>query len=154
MVCLRARLSVLELCTASVSIAATSRWIGREKPQWSRQNWDPEAGEVALCSDCSSQSNVHLTVEAMEKLSKQHGGDTGKQGHGTVRSFIYTGDPDRRIRAHYFFDEKTKTLTGVVHFGADCEGPPGCVHGGATAAVADSLLGRCGEPSRAVIAAC
>jgi len=29
----------------------------------------------------------------------------------------------------------------VVHFGLDCEGPPGYVHGGCAAAVADEALG-------------
>ena len=29
-------------------------------------------------------------------------------------------------------------LCGVARFGEDCEGPPGCVHGGAIATVADA----------------
>ena len=29
-------------------------------------------------------------------------------------------------------------LSGVARFGEDCEGPPGCVHGGAIATVADA----------------
>ena len=32
-------------------------------------------------------------------------------------------------------------LTGIVHFGADCEGPPLCVHGGCSAAAIDAALG-------------
>ena len=34
----------------------------------------------------------------------------------------------------YCADESA--LSGVARFGEDCEGPPGCVHGGAIATVA------------------
>jgi len=34
--------------------------------------------------------------------------------------------------------DEVQTLAGIIRFGVDCEGPPGHVHGGAMATVADA----------------
>jgi hypothetical protein len=40
-----------------------------------------------------------------------------------------------------YFNEKEQTLRGVVYFGKQVEGPPGCVHGGAIATIIDGAMG-------------
>ena len=115
-------------------------WFGPEKKPWSSGEWSADAQKV------------------LDELSSETK-SAGKPGTGSTRSFIYSARHEsRRIRAHYFFEEDKRRLRGVVKFGADCEGPPNCVHGGAigecsmllwkltngfAAAIADSLLGRC-----------
>lgn len=60
-----------------------------------------------------------------------------------VRSFV-SGDPNGdRIRVRYFKTEELDQIWGRVWFGPGAEGPPGCVHGGAQAAVLDEVCGGC-----------
>lgn len=102
-------------------------WFGPEVRAWSRANWDEPARRV---------------LEELEKdpdywrFSMQE----------STRNFLMTGPfedstPNRRVRRVVYFSRRLGKLRGVVHFGADCEGPPRCVHGGCISAVCDALLG-------------
>jgi len=115
--------------TATIAYGvATGRvpmWFGPERARWSALGWDD--GEARLITALSSAT-----------------GSVCDHGMHSTRNFVYCGpNPERRIRAQYFFFPAERKLTGVAHFGADCEGPPRCVHGGAIAALADSALGKC-----------
>lgn len=54
----------------------------------------------------------------------------------TDRSFM-AGD---RLRVSYFRRQRDNVLVGRAWFGPRTEGPPGCAHGGSTAAVLDDVL--------------
>ena len=59
------------------------------------------------------------------------------------RNFLYS---QSTLKRDYFiqttpFYSWAKNVKGVVYFGNTCEGQPGFVHGGATAAVLDEILG-------------
>eukprot|EP01114_Cavostelium_apophysatum_P022825 TRINITY_DN8394_c0_g1_i1.p1 TRINITY_DN8394_c0_g1~~TRINITY_DN8394_c0_g1_i1.p1 ORF type:complete len:226 (+),score=34.55 TRINITY_DN8394_c0_g1_i1:79-756(+) len=46
-----------------------------------------------------------------------------------------------QMRKELYWDTKEQKLIGAVYFPFTCEGPPGCVHGGALATALDSCLG-------------
>jgi len=52
---------------------------------------------------------------------------------------VTSSSPKRRVQYEMRYVEDTHTLAGIVRFGVDCEGPPGYVHGGAMATVADAV---------------
>ena len=61
------------------------------------------------------------------------------------RNFLYS---QATLERNYFIQETgissfhwTKKIKGIAHFGNTCEGQPGFVHGGATAALLDEVLG-------------
>jgi hypothetical protein len=41
-----------------------------------------------------------------------------------------------------FFDKRSMTSLSIIKVGYDVEGPPGCVHGGATATMIDNSMVR------------
>ncbi|KAG2383308.1 hypothetical protein C9374_004645 [Naegleria lovaniensis] len=47
------------------------------------------------------------------------------------------------IQRLMFWDKQENKIVGAVAFGIDCEGPPGCVHGGAIATALDEAFGWC-----------
>lgn len=51
---------------------------------------------------------------------------------------VTSSTPDRRAQYEVRYVAEEMCLAGVVRFGTDCEGPPGHVHGGAMATVADA----------------
>lgn len=58
------------------------------------------------------------------------------------RGSFVSGDPEgERLRVAYFRRAGDGALVGRAWFGAGAEGPPGHVHGGATAAVLDEAMG-------------
>ena len=60
----------------------------------------------------------------------------------STRNFlnVHQSTEERRIRKIYYYSETDKRLVGFGHFGADCEGPPLHVHGGAMAAFIDASV--------------
>ncbi|ELR19016.1 thioesterase family domain containing protein [Acanthamoeba castellanii str. Neff] len=40
-----------------------------------------------------------------------------------------------------YFNDEARSAMGFIDFGTRCEGPPGCVHGGALATIFDNVLG-------------
>ena len=61
------------------------------------------------------------------------------------RNFLYS---QQSLKRDYFVQEKgiytynwSKKVKGIAHFGDTCEGQPGYVHGGASAALIDEVLG-------------
>jgi acyl-coenzyme A thioesterase PaaI-like protein len=50
-------------------------------------------------------------------------------------------DEITRFGYQCYLNEKEQTLKGVVYFGKQVEGPPGCVHGGAIATIIDGAMG-------------
>lgn len=102
-------------------------WFGPELRSWNREFWDAPA--AALLDELDKDPNFYL-YRAQE----------------STRNFLLTGPhpdstPDRRVRRVLYYSRSQGLLRGVVHFGADCEGPPRCVHGGCTAAVLDAVAG-------------
>ncbi len=62
---------------------------------------------------------------------------------GVGRQFI-SGDPDgQRLRIRYYSTPEDQAIVGRVWFGAEAEGPPAHVHGGAMASVLDEAMGLC-----------
>ena len=51
---------------------------------------------------------------------------------------VTSSSPLRRAQYEMRYCADDQILSGVARFGEDCEGPPGCVHGGAIATVADA----------------
>jgi len=103
-------------------------WFGPEPRAWNREFWDKPACE--LLDELDSADSTFVLYRPLE----------------SVRNFLQTGPhPDstanRRIRRVLYFSRQLKMTRGVVHFGADVEGPPRCVHGGATAAFLDAVAG-------------
>eukprot|EP01027_Heterolobosea_sp_BB2_P008242 GEZU01012216.1.p1 GENE.GEZU01012216.1~~GEZU01012216.1.p1 ORF type:complete len:228 (-),score=48.15 GEZU01012216.1:507-1190(-) len=47
----------------------------------------------------------------------------------------------KRFATEYFLNAEEKKIEGTVYFGNMVDGPPRCVHGGASAAILDSLMG-------------
>mmetsp|Transcript_31397 Transcript_31397/g.34752 ORF Transcript_31397/g.34752 Transcript_31397/m.34752 type:complete len:265 (+) Transcript_31397:58-852(+) len=52
---------------------------------------------------------------------------------------VTSSSPERRGQYEMRYIKNNQLLAGIVRFGIDCEGPPGCVHGGAMATVADAV---------------
>lgn len=117
-------------------------WFGPENPRWSKKQWSK-----------SAQS-------CMEELENNKDYSCYKIQPST-RNFItvHESTEERRIRYVYYFSRKFKRLIGIIHFGADCEGPPRyslikeiqllsimsfrSVHGGCSAAIIDAACGVC-----------
>jgi acyl-coenzyme A thioesterase PaaI-like protein len=102
-------------------------WFGPELRMWNREFWDAPACELLDKLDADPNFSLYRAVESN-------------------RNFLQTGPhpdstPDRRVRRVLYFSRKERTVLGVVHFGADVEGPPRSVHGGCTAAVLDAVAG-------------
>eukprot|EP01119_Soliformovum_irregulare_P004962 TRINITY_DN1618_c0_g1_i2.p1 TRINITY_DN1618_c0_g1~~TRINITY_DN1618_c0_g1_i2.p1 ORF type:complete len:148 (-),score=24.88 TRINITY_DN1618_c0_g1_i2:36-479(-) len=49
--------------------------------------------------------------------------------------------PEHIPQFEIFWNKKTHTMRGFAEFDETNEGPPGCVHGGASAAILDEVLG-------------
>ena len=102
-------------------------WWGPERRRWSRPRcWSDPPAAAAIASIQASGAREHHPI-------------------GSSRNFlrVSSSTPERRVRYRLFFDSAESKLVGLVHFGADCEGPPGSVHGGCTATFADAALGIC-----------
>lgn len=57
------------------------------------------------------------------------------------KSFVHYDPERKRIITEYFWQPLENQLLGVITFGPEAEGPPGCAHGGAIAAVLDDCMG-------------
>ena len=102
--------------------------FGPEDPRWSRKGYLSDPAAAAALSEL--ESSPDWAFEARQPSS---------------RNFlaVAASTPERRVLQRVFWNEKAKAVRVIVHFGADLEGPPGCVHGGCSAAVADAIMGRC-----------
>jgi len=98
-------------------------YFGPEQRSWGRDYWDADACALLDAWDRDSSYSLYRAMESN-------------------RNYLYM-EPDtaRRVRKVLYFNRKRSLLVGVVKFGADCEGPPRCVHGGCTAAVIDAVMG-------------
>jgi acyl-coenzyme A thioesterase PaaI-like protein len=56
-------------------------------------------------------------------------------------SWVHHNPARKRLDITYFWDPIEKRLHGVVFFGPEAEGPPGCGHGGSIASVLDDAMG-------------
>ena len=102
-------------------------WFGPELRSWNREFWDAPAAKLLDLLDADPEFSIYRPLESN-------------------RNFLSTGPypdstPSRRVRRVFYYSRSKKMLKGVVHFGADTEGPPRCVHGGCTAAFVDAALG-------------
>lgn len=104
-----------------------------------------------------SVPNETWTVESRE-LYKRLTSDLIKHGNGDWcehKSAIYHGErrlftkalvheyPGKFFEYAFFFSKNEQKLKGVVQFGPYTQGPPGCVHGGASASIMDAATGVC-----------
>ena len=82
-------------------------WFGPENSRWSKEKWSSSAQQV---------------LEELEEDSDFRPYTISP----STRNFINTHSSTeaRRIRSVYYFNRKQRLLIGLVHFGADCEGPP------------------------------
>jgi hypothetical protein len=65
-------------------------------------------------------------------------------GGSKARDFVIGGADcaaGDKITYVIFIDDAEKRLRGLAHFGPSTEGPKGCVHGGASAAMLDVAMG-------------
>lgn len=57
------------------------------------------------------------------------------------KNFLHGRLTKEGVFAVYFFDKANAMVTGLVHFGLECEGPAKRVHGGAILTVLDEAIG-------------
>lgn len=105
-------------------------FFGHEVRGWNREFWDEPA--CALLDELELEGSGYFLYTPRE----------------SGRNFLQTGPhpnttSSRRVRRAVYYNPFLKKIRGVVHFGADCEGPPQCVHGGCIAAVIDAITGLC-----------
>ena len=113
-----ARAAVVRMATATnPSIAATTPC---DFP-W----WDEACG--SLIADLDSRGGERFVAN-----HDDDGFDTKNWLHVTSSS------PARRAQYEVRWCADEQLFSGIVRFGEDCEGPPGCVHGGAMATAADA----------------
>jgi len=112
------------VCTA---LGFLPLWFGPELRSWNREFWDEPAAQLIEELDNDPNFELYRVQESNRNFLQ-----TGPQPDST---------PDRRIRRVLYFSRKEKLVRGVVHFGADLEGPPRSVHGGCTAAFLDAVAG-------------
>ena len=76
--------------------------------------------------------------------SNARDGDGGST-HTNTNNWLHvtSSSPERRVQYEMRYIESRRALAGIVRFGEDCEGPPGCAHGGSIASVADALTATC-----------
>lgn len=98
-------------------------WAKLKRSHWSRDHWN--AAETELLESLEEGGGV-------EYLSTP-------SAHHWIRTTFST--PARRVRFLWFWFEDEQCVKGLVHYGADCEGPRNKVHGGCTASVVDNLMG-------------
>ena len=68
--------------------------------------------------------------------------------------FVSANQRPERIMVRYFCSHETKRARCHVRYGRECQGPPSHVHGGATAALLDELMGlTCWSAAHTVVAA-
>ena len=86
-------------------------------------------------SDECSALIAELDAKGGERFVASH----DEEGYDT-RNWLHvtSSSPLRRAQYEMRYCAEEQLLCGVARFGADCEGPPGCVHGGAIATVADA----------------
>jgi len=87
--------------------------------------WGPECS--ALVDDLESRGGERFVA-----WHDESGFDTRNWLHVTASS------PARRAQYEMRYVESDQLLSGIARFGEDCEGPPGCTHGGCIATVADA----------------
>ena len=99
-------------------------------------------------SDDFTKEYIHKFSEnGLKVLKSLHESEDYKFVKNTLnephRSKAYTRNPKDEIKMAYqgYHNSKENTLTGVVFFGQNVEGPPGCVHGGCIATIIDSMMG-------------
>jgi acyl-coenzyme A thioesterase PaaI-like protein len=78
---------------------------------------------------------IHNTPDY--KIIKNTVNDPGREKDFTRNQ----NDEITRFGYQCYLNEKEQTLKGVVYFGKQVEGPPGCVHGGAIATIIDGAMG-------------
>lgn len=99
--------------------------------------------------------NDTWTVESLE-LHKKLTSDLIEHGNGNWskhKSSLYNGErrlftkalvteyPGKFFEYEFFFSKKDQRLKGAIQFGPYTQGPPGCVHGGASASMMDAAIG-------------
>lgn len=57
------------------------------------------------------------------------------------RSFVVGEPHSERLRIRYYFRSQDGRLFATIETGRKAQGPPGCVHGGASAAIMDDAMG-------------
>jgi len=107
-------------------------------------------GDTSLPNESWTPESFELYKKLTNDLMEQGNGDWVKH-----RTSLYNGErrlftkaviselPGKFFEYQFFYNQKEQRLKGVVQFGLYTQGPPGCVHGGASASMMDSAIGVC-----------
>lgn len=101
-------------------------------------SWSPEAEELCdrLQKDLIQNGNGDWLAHQL--LSSSIDGETRLFTKAAILEL-----PGKFFEYQLFYNTKEQRVKGVIQFGPFTEGPVGCVHGGASAAMMDSAIGVC-----------
>lgn len=101
-------------------------------------SWSPEAEELydRLQKDLIQNGNGDWLAHQL--LSSSIDGETRLFTKAAILEL-----PGKFFEYQLFYNTKEQRVKGVIQFGPFTEGPVGCVHGGASAAMMDSAIGVC-----------
>ena len=123
---------VLSLNQRSLAPRSTPRMATETNPSISAT----QPGDFAWWSPECATLISELDAREGERFVASHD-DEGFDTHNWLH--VTSSSPLRRAQYEMrWCADGSNTLCGVARFGDDCEGPPGCVHGGAMATVADA----------------
>ncbi|KAL9986320.1 hypothetical protein ACROYT_G000456 [Oculina patagonica] len=127
-----------------------SQNLNIDKANKEGQMGDIEASSVSVPNDTWTAESCELHKKLTSDLIEHGNGNWSKHKssvyHGERRLFtkaLVAEYPGKFFEYEFFFSKKEQRLKGVIQFGPYTQGPPGCVHGGASAAMMDSAIGVC-----------
>lgn len=124
--------------------------LATEEVEESNQMADLESYIYSAPNDTWTVESCDLYKRLKSDLVEQGNGDWLEHEtslhHGERRLFtkaLVNEYPGKFFEYIFFFSKNEKRVKGVIQFGPYTQGPPGCVHGGASATVMDSIIGVC-----------
>lgn len=125
-----------------------SQNLGTDKAEKGSEMADIEASGATVPNDTWTVESLELHKKLTSDLIEHGNGDWSKHKNllynGERRLFtkaMVTEYPGKFFEYEFFFSKKEKRLKGVIQFGPYTQGPPGCVHGGASASMMDAAIG-------------
>nr|XP_058951624.1 acyl-coenzyme A thioesterase THEM4-like [Pocillopora verrucosa] len=135
---------------STVNQGCSQDLLTTEKVEKSSQMADMEPSNYSAPNDTWTVESLDLYKKLKSDLIEQGNGDWLEH-----KSSIYYGErrlftkalvneyPGKFFEYVFFFSKNEKKVKGVIQFGSYTQGPPGCVHGGASASMMDSAIGVC-----------
>lgn len=138
------------LYSSSVKQHCSQDLLTTEKVEKSNQMADTEPYIYSAPNDTWTVESRDLYKRLKNDLAEHGNGDWLEHEttlhHGERRLFtkaLINEYPGKFFEYIYFFSKNEKRVKGVIQFGSYTQGPPGCVHGGASATMMDSVIGVC-----------